>query len=142
MVCLAALATPSNAQRKGKKPGLPVEAAVDSIAEAALKGRSNPGLSVAVMRGEQMVLAKGYGFADVERKIPAAPETIYQLGSISKQFTAAAIMRLVERGKVRLDDPLTKYLPDYPTQGHTVLVRHLLHQTSGIKEFFTVRGFG
>ena len=141
LLCLAALATPCNAQRQRQKPGLPVEAAVDSIAESALKGRSIPGLSVAVMRGAQMVIAKGYGFADVERKIPAAPETIYQLGSISKQFTAAAIMRLVERGKVRLDDPLTKYLPDYPTQGHTVLVRHLLHQTSGIKEFFTVRGF-
>ncbi len=141
LLCLAALATTSNAQRRGKKPGLRVEAAIDSIAEAALKVRSIPGLSVAVMRGAQMVLAKGYGFADVERKIPAAPETIYQLGSISKQFTAAAIMRLVERGKVRLDDPLTKYLPDYPTQGHTVLVRHLLHQTSGIKEFFTVQGF-
>ncbi len=141
LLCLAALATSANAQRKGKKTGLPFEAAVDSIAEAALKGRSIPGLSVAVMRGAQMVLAKGYGFVDVEKKIPAAPETIYQLGSISKQFTAAAIMRLVERGKVRLGDPLTKYLPDYPTQGHTVLVRHLLHQTSGIKEFFTVPGF-
>ncbi len=141
LLCLAALATSSNAQRKEKKPGSPFEASVDSIAEAAIKARSIPGLSVAVMRGTQVVMAKGYGFADLERKIPAAPETIYQLGSISKQFTAAAIMRLVELGKVRLGDPLTKYLPDYPTQGHTVLVRHLLHQTSGIKEFFTVPGF-
>ena len=138
---LAAMAASARAQRATRGGAPSLEAAVDSIAEAALKERSIPGLSVAVMRGAQMVLAKGYGFADVERKIPAAPETIYQVGSISKQFTAAAIMRLVERGRVRLDEPLTKYLPDYPTQGHTVLVRHLLHQTSGIKEFLTVQGF-
>ena len=117
------------------------EGAVDSIAEAALKEHSIPGLSVAVSRKHEMLLSKGYGLADVEQKIKAKPETIYQLGSISKQFTAAALMRLVERGKVALDDVITKHLPDYPTQGHTVLVRNLLHQTSGIKEFFTVPGF-
>ena len=92
-------------------------------------------------RGGQIVLSKGYGHADLGRKISAEAGTIYQLGSISKQFTAAAVMRLVERGKVNLDDPLTKYLPDYPTRGRKVLIRHLLHQTSGIKEFFTVKGF-
>ncbi len=92
-------------------------------------------------RGGRIVLSKGYGHADLERKISAEAGTIYQLGSISKQFTAAALMRLVERGKVSLDDPLTKYLPDYPVRGRRVLLRHLLHQTSGIKEFFTVKGF-
>jgi CubicO group peptidase (beta-lactamase class C family) len=118
-----------------------LEAKVDSIAEAALNKSMVPGLSVAVMRGPDVILAKGYGFADVEKRVPATPSTIYQIGSISKQFTAAAIMRLVEQGRMRLDDPITKYLPDYPTQGHTVLVRHLLHQTSGIKEFFTIQGY-
>ena len=118
-----------------------LEAAVDSIAEAALNKSLAPGLSVAVMRGPDVILAKGYGFADVEKKTPATPDTIYQIGSISKQFTAAAIMRLVEQGRMRLDDPITKYIPDYPTQGHTVLVRHLLHQASGIKEFFTIPGY-
>jgi CubicO group peptidase (beta-lactamase class C family) len=82
-----------------------------------------------VARGGRTVLAKGYGFADLERKVAATPETVYRLGSVSKQFTAAAVMRLAEMGKVSLDDPLTKYLPDYPAQGHTVLVCHLLHQT-------------
>ncbi|MGQ0764016.1 MAG: serine hydrolase [Acidobacteriota bacterium] len=141
MLSLAALATAANAQRKERKGSPPLEAAVDSIAKAAISERSVPGLSVAVMRGARLTLAKGYGFADLDQKIPAAPETVYQLGSISKQFTAAAVMRLVERGKVRLDDPLTKHIPDYPTQGRTVLVRQLLHQTSGIREFLFLPGF-
>jgi len=138
---LAAFAASAGAQhhRRGTTPAL--EAAVDEIAAAALSERNIPGLSIAVARGGRTVLARGYGCANLEGRVPAAPDTVYQLGSVSKQFTAAAVMRLVERGKVRLDDPLTKYLPDYPTRGNSVLVRHLLHQTSGIREFFTVKGF-
>ncbi|HEY9401545.1 MAG TPA: serine hydrolase domain-containing protein [Pyrinomonadaceae bacterium] len=138
---LAAFAASASAQhnRRGTAPAL--EAAVDEIAAAALGERNIPGLSIAVARGGRTVLAKGYGFADLEGRVPAAPDTVYQIGSVSKQFTAAAVMRLAERGKVTLDDPLTKYLPDYPTRGHRVLVRHLLQQTSGIREFFTVKGF-
>ncbi|MCA1615126.1 MAG: beta-lactamase family protein [Acidobacteria bacterium] len=138
---LAALAASARAEGGGKGSNPALLTAVDSIAADALRGRPLPGLSVAVARGGRTVLAKGYGFADLERKVPATPETVYQIGSVSKQFTAAAVMRLVEQKKVRLDDPLTKYLPDYPTRGHRPLVRHLLGQTSGIKEFFTVRGF-
>jgi len=138
---LAAFAASASAQhgRRGAAPSL--EAAVDQIAAAALGERNIPGLSIAVARGSRTVLAKGYGFADLKGRVPASPDTIYQIGSVSKQFTAAAVMRLVERGKVGLDDPLTKYLPDYPTRGHRALIRHLLHQTSGIREFFTVKGF-
>ena len=138
---LAALAASARAQRGGKGDDSSIEAAVDAIAADAFRGRPLPGLSVAVARGGRTILAKGYGFADREQKVPATPETVYQIGSVSKQFTAAAVMRLVERGKVGLDDPLTKYLPDYPVRGNRVLVRHLLHQTSGIREFFTVKGF-
>lgn len=139
---LAALAAASaRAGRVGATGDTSLEVAADSIVGSLRGSRAVPGLSVAVARGERLLLSKGYGFADLERKIPAAPDTNYQIGSISKQFTAAAVMRLVERGVVGLDDPLTKYIPDYPTRSHTVRVRHLLHQTSGIKEFFTVRGF-
>jgi D-alanyl-D-alanine carboxypeptidase len=138
---LAALAASAPARRvvRGGEP--PLEDTIDKIAAEALKGLPLPGLSVAVARAGRIVLAKGYGFADLMFKVPAAPETVYQIGSVSKQFTAAAVMRLVELGKVSLDDPLTKFLPDYPTHGHRVLIRHLLHQTSGIKEFFTVKGY-
>jgi CubicO group peptidase (beta-lactamase class C family) len=138
---LAALAASARAQGGGRGDDSALAAAVDAIAADALRGLPLPGLSVAVARGGRMVLAKGYGFADLERKVPATAETVYQLGSVSKQFTAAAVMRLVEQGKVKLDDPLTKFLPDYPTHGHRPLVHHLLHQTSGIREFFTIKGF-
>lgn len=138
---LAALAVSSQAQRRGRGRVASIEASIDSIAEAALKELGIPGLSVALMRGDAIVASKGYGLADVERKIPASPETVYQIGSISKQFTAAAVMRLAESGKVRLDDPLTKHIPNYPTQGHDLRIRHLLHQTSGVKEFLVLKGF-
>lgn len=137
---LAALAASARARGQGGDSAL--EAAVDRIAVNALERRPLPGLSVGVARGGRTILAKGYGYADLEKRVQASAETVYHLGSISKQFTAAAVMRLVECGKVGLEDPLTKYLPDYPVRGRRILVRHLLHQTSGIKEFFTVEGFG
>ncbi|HEX8354507.1 MAG TPA: serine hydrolase domain-containing protein [Pyrinomonadaceae bacterium] len=138
---LAAIAASAKARHGHGAADSSLEVAVDAIAAAALSERSIPGLSVVVARRGKVALAKGYGYADLEAKAHASPETVYQIGSISKQFTAAAVMRLAERGKLGLDDPLTKYLPDYPTRGHRVLIRHLLHQTSGIREFFTVRGF-
>jgi D-alanyl-D-alanine carboxypeptidase len=138
---IAALAASARSRVRAGAADSSLEAAVDSVAESALGEGAVPGLSIAVARGRRILLAKGYGFADLEEKVPASPDTVYQIGSISKQFTAAAVMRLVERGKVSLDDPLTKYLPDYPTRGHRVLVRHLLQQTSGIREFFTVNGY-
>lgn len=126
---------------KAGRGGTSLESAVDLIGDVAEHERGIPGLSLAVMRRGQLVLAKGYGFSNLEHKIPALPETVYKIGSISKQFTAAAVMKLVEYGKIRLDDPITVYLPDFPTQGHTVHVRHLLNHTSGIREFFTIPGF-
>ena len=110
-------------------------ARVDSVAQAEMKSNHVPGLSVAVRRGGEVILARGYGLADVEMSVPAGAETIYRIGSLSKQFTAAAIMQLVEQGKIGLQDEITKYLPDFPTQGHTVTVHHLLTHTSGIKNY-------
>jgi CubicO group peptidase (beta-lactamase class C family) len=85
-----------------------------------------------VKRGDDLLLAKGYGLADMENALPATAETVYNIGSVTKQFTAAAIMQLVERGKVGLDDLVTKYLPDFPNQGYEVTIRHLLTHTSGV----------
>ena len=67
--------------------------------------------------------------------MPATAETVYRIGSITKQFTSAAIMRLMEQGKLSLDDTLQKFLPNFPTQGNRVTVRHLLNHTSGIKSY-------
>lgn len=112
-----------------------VVALVDSIGRAAAERPEVPGLSIAVARGSDVLLARGYGFADVDQRVPATAETVYRIGSVTKQFTAAAIMQLVEQGKVRLNDPITRYLPEFPMQGHTVTVRHLLQHTSGVKSY-------
>ena len=108
---------------------------VDSVATAAVAEHRTAGVSVAVVKNGRTVLAKGYGFADLENDVPATAETVYRIGSVTKQFTSAAIMRLVEQGKVSLDDTLQKFLPNFPTQGNRVTVRHLLNHTSGIKSY-------
>ena len=108
---------------------------VDSVATAAVAEHRTAGVSVAVVKNGRTVVAKGYGFADLENDVPATAETVYRIGSVTKQFTSAAIMRLVEQGKVSLDDTLQKFLPNFPTQGNRVTVRHLLNHTSGIKSY-------
>jgi CubicO group peptidase (beta-lactamase class C family) len=102
--------------------------------------RAAAGLSIAVARGDEVILSKGYGKADLEHGVVANEATVFRIASVTKQFTAAAIMRLVEQGKLALDDDFTKYI-DYPTQGRTVTIRHLLTHTSGIRSYTDVPGF-
>lgn len=111
-----------------------IAAGVDSLAASLTNGQI-VGMAVVVARGPEPLLAKGYGLADREAQQPVTAQSVFQIGSVTKQFTAAAILRLVEQGRVSLDDPITKYLPDFPTQGHTVTVRHLLNHTSGIRSY-------
>jgi CubicO group peptidase (beta-lactamase class C family) len=108
---------------------------IDSVVGEAMARSKTPGMSVAVQQGADLVLAKGYGMADLESSVPASANTVYRLGSLTKQFTALGIMQLVEAGKVRLDDEITRFLPDFPTQGHRVTVHHLLTHTSGIRNY-------
>jgi len=115
---------------------------LDSIARAALASGRAAGLSVGVVRGRDTLLLKGYGSADLELDVPTPPAAIYEIGSVTKQFTASAVMQLVEQGKLALDDELTKYLPDYPTQGHRITIRRLLDHTSGIKGYTELPAFG
>jgi CubicO group peptidase (beta-lactamase class C family) len=100
--------------------------AVDSLAQASLRAGPIAGMSVALVRGSDVLLAKGYGFADLENEVPATAHTVYRIGSITKQFTAAALLQLVEQGKLKLDDDIRHYLPSYDTQGYTIAVRQLL----------------
>ncbi len=93
------------------------------------------GLSVGVARGDDVVFLQGFGTADLENDVPVTPDGVFRIGSITKMFTAVAILRLVEQGKLSLDDPLTKFLPDYPPPGDKITVRHLLQHTSGIVSF-------
>ena len=114
---------------------------VEALVADRLQEPGSVGFSVAIARGGEMIHAEGYGRADIEHDIAADAETIFRIGSITKQFTAAAIMRLVEQGKLSLEDDITRYLPDFPTRGHTVTIRHLLTHTSGIKSYTAVDDF-
>jgi CubicO group peptidase (beta-lactamase class C family) len=94
-----------------------------------------PGLSLLVARGGRIVLAKGFGLANVELQVPVKPETIFQSGSVGKQFTATAVMMLVEAGKISLDDPLRKYFQDAPSSWDGVTVGELLSHTAGFGDY-------
>jgi CubicO group peptidase (beta-lactamase class C family) len=100
-----------------------------------------PGAAVAVRQGAQIVHAAGYGLADIEWGQPIDTDTVFRIGSITKQFTAAAILRLAEAGKLEVDDPIERHLPDYPVGERRITVRHLLNHTSGIKSITGVPGF-
>ena len=110
-------------------------APIDAILEAPIKDGKIAGASVAVVKGGTTLLMKEYGSADLELAVPTPPKATYEIGSVTKQFTAAAILLLAEQGKLSLDDELTTLLPDYPSQGHRVTVRRLLNHTSGIKGY-------
>lgn len=101
-----------------------------------------PGAAVGVFSRGEMLLAKGYGLANVELDVPVKPETIFQSGSIGKQFVATAIMMLVEQGRVSLDDSVTKYFPDAPPSWRPILVENLLSNTSGLAEYETHERIG
>lgn len=109
---------------------------IDSLARAFLADPQSPGLSIAVIRaGRDTLVYRGYGKADLENDVPATPATVYRIGSITKQFTSAAVMRLVEKGSVRLGDSIGKYLPNLPKAWRPVKVRQLLNHTSGIPSY-------
>ena len=108
---------------------------IDEFVRAAIHQRNIPGLSLAVVRDGQLIKAAGYGIANLESAAPATPETVYEIGSITKQFTAEAIMLLVEEGKLSLDDAVNKYLPNLPTAWQPLTLRQLLTHTSGLKDW-------
>jgi len=91
-----------------------------------------PGASVAVIRNGKVIFKKGYGLADLGKRIPVDESTNFRLASLTKQFTAMTIMMLKEQGLLCYDDPLTKYFPDFPEIGKSITIRHLLGHTSGI----------
>ncbi len=119
-------------------------AALDSAARAHDALANVAGISVAVIRGADTLLLKGYGDADLEWDVPtpADASASYEIGSVTKQFTAAAILLLVEEGKLDLDEDFTKYLPAFDRRGHQVPLRRLLDHTSGIKGYTEMPVFG
>jgi D-alanyl-D-alanine carboxypeptidase len=100
-----------------------------------------PGGAVIVVKDGDVVFRAARGMADMELGIPLEPGHVFRLGSITKQFTAAAIMKLADEGKLSVDDEITRFLPDYPTQGHTITIEHLLTHTSGIFSYTNIPGY-
>ncbi len=105
---------------------------VDDFVKAEMRARKIPSVSVAVVRNGEVVKAKGFGLANVELNVAATSDTIYQSGSVGKQFTATLVMMLVEEGKISLDAPISRYIDGAPDTWRGITVRHLLTHTSGI----------
>jgi CubicO group peptidase (beta-lactamase class C family) len=116
-------------------------ARLDAIVLDQQPNADEPGLAVLVVVDGRPVLRKGYGLANVETRAPIAPDMIFRIGSVTKQFTAVAVLQLVQQGKVRLDDPITKYVSDLDTRGQTITIEHLLTHTSGIPSYTAIPNF-
>jgi CubicO group peptidase (beta-lactamase class C family) len=108
---------------------------VDEHVQAEMRKQHIPGLALGVYRDGQIVKAQGYGLSNLELNVPVKPETIFQSGSLGKQFTATAIMMLVEEGKIGTDDRIVKYFPEAPKAWERITVRNLLTHTSGLKDY-------
>ncbi len=113
---------------------------IDELLDANFTS-DKPGVSVIVLKGGDIIYKSARGMAELELQVPLTTEMVFRIGSMTKQFTAAAIMLLVEEGKVALTDEITKFLPDYPTQGMTITVEHLLTHSSGIRSYTDMPGW-
>jgi CubicO group peptidase (beta-lactamase class C family) len=114
---------------------------IDRMVEARLKRDNVPGTSIAVVRNGKVIKTRGYGLADVENNVPATEHTVYQWASVTKQFTAGAILLLAEDGKLDLDAPMSRYYTNAPASWSKVTVRHLIHHTAGMKSYTGIRDF-
>lgn len=127
-VCMLFCALPSAAQQS-------IASSIDRLISSEMHKQKIPGLSLAIIRNGRVDILKSYGLANVEHQVRVKPETVFQSGSIGKQFTAAAVMILVEEGKISLDDKIAKFFPDAPATWSNITVRHLLTHTSGMGDY-------
>jgi D-alanyl-D-alanine carboxypeptidase len=114
-----------------------IELIIEGIVKDTLEKGILAGLTVGILYGDQMPIIAGYGYADNKAQIPAGTDTVYMLGSVTKQFTAATIMRLMEQGTLGLDDPISEYLTGIPLRWEKVTIRQLLTHTGGIPNYST-----
>lgn len=117
------------------QPARPVAVApdaVDRFVAAEMDRQHIPGVAVAVARNGKVIKANGYGMADMEHQIPVTPDTVFKIGSVSKQFLATGIMMLAQEGRLSVDDPVSKYIEDAPESWRGITLRHFLTHTSGV----------
>lgn len=130
LLCSTATALLTNAaQGANATPDL------DSVVKQVVAREHVVGASVLVVRGDTVLLRKAYGFADLQLEVPAKEDTVYHVVGPMLPFTGIAVMQQVERGKLSLDDDISKYIPEFPLQGHHVTIRQLLNHTSGIVDY-------
>lgn len=113
----------------------PVRSRIDSVFARFTGG---PGCALGVIQGGALAYAAGYGLASVEHGVPITPATVFDIGSVSKQFTAMAIVLLAREGKLSLDDEIQRHVPEVPRYPQPVTIRHLLHHTSGLRDYIDV----
>ncbi len=116
-------------------------AAIDSIGALTIDLVGAAGVSIAVVQESDTILIRGYGSADLELDAATPDDAVYEIGSVTKQFTAAAVLLLQEEGRLSLEDELSRWLPDYPTGGRSITIRRLLDHTSGIKGYTEIPQF-
>jgi CubicO group peptidase (beta-lactamase class C family) len=136
LAALASLVATAGALGGASGQTAPPAARVDAM--LAKWNTMSPGCAVGVSQNGKRVLEKGYGMADLEHAAPIKPDTIFEAGSVSKQFTAAAILLLVRDGKLALDDEVRKYIPELPDYGAPLTIRHMLNHTSGLRDWGSV----
>ncbi len=117
--------------RAGRLPRA-TEAAIDRAVAEAMAAQQIPGLALGVVRDGRLVLARGYGIANLEHNVPVTPETVFKIGSVSKQFLAAGVLLLAQDGKLALDDPVSRHLAGTPPTWEPITLRHLLSHTAGV----------
>ena len=123
------------------KPEFAVADKVDVLLKSEMQKHQIAGLSLMVVKNGRQIKAQGYGVANLEWNVPVTKETVFEIGSITKQFTAACILMLVQDGKLSLDDKISQHLANTPASWSNVTVRHLLTHTSGIPNYTVLDGF-
>jgi D-alanyl-D-alanine carboxypeptidase len=114
---------------------------VDTYLKSQMQQHRIPGLTLTIIQDGKTIKTAAYGLANVELSVPTRPETVFEIGSVTKQFTAAGILMLAQEGKLSADDKVSKYLKDTPEAWANVTIRHLLTHTSGIKSYTGLDGF-
>jgi len=134
LAALVSMSSIARAQSAQSPDAAALATKIDAVMSETYKP-GGPGAAIIVRKDGRTITRKGYGQADLELGVPIEPDMVFRLGSITKQFTAVSILMLAEQGKLDLQDEITKFLPDYPTQGRKITVEHLLTHTSGIQSY-------